>query len=235
MNKSGLFLCIGFALFIFSTALTVQTQRQNSMLQSTVGMVTDIQPSPNNAKAFHLTITFDTPDGQRVVFSPDQSFSQNQYRKDQMVSLYFPKNQPQNVSLGSVSSQWVLILLLETLAVIMMVFFGGKSIKTYLQKKQMQMLKANGTQIHTTPIRVELLYRNKKGKARCCIVSCSKNTGDTSYEFKTDPIEKEPEFLLTHYRHHTITVYVDKDNIQNYIVDMSFLNQPAQSEIQNAT
>lgn len=224
MNKNGLFFCIGFALFIFSTVMTMQTQQQNSAMISTSGIITDIQSAPNNATLVHLNITFNTPDGQRIEFTPAESFSQNKYRKNQMVSLYFPKDQPQNVSLGSVSSQWVQILLLESLAVIIMMFFGGKWLKTYLHKKQMQMLKVNGIQIHTTPVRVELLYRNKKGHARCCIVTRGKDADGTSYEFKTDPIEKEPEFLLAHYRHHSITVYASTDNIQNYMVDMSFLN-----------
>lgn len=230
MNRSGLFLCMGFVLFIFTTVMAVQTQQNNSMLQSTTGIIMDIRPIPDDAKAIQLSITFNTPDGQSIEFSPAESFPQNQYRKNQMVSLYYPKGQPQKATLGSVSSQWVQILLFETLAIIMLMFFGGKWIKTLLHKKQLHALKANGIEIHTTPVRVELLYRNKKGAALCSIVTCGMIMDGSSYEFKTEPIEKEPEYLLTHYRHHTITVYVNKDNIQNYVVDMSFLNQQVQSE-----
>lgn len=223
MKKNYFFLFVGLCLFIFSTYTAIQTQIEQKSIERTIGLISSFNADPNEASKAYPVISFDLPDGRHFEFTSPYSYPQKKYRLNETVSIYYPSNTPEKAYLGSFSMRWVGLLVLELISLIMVIFFAGKTIKQRTMQKLLERLRTEGTPLSTRPLRVEILYRTKKGDARCSIISVWKDEDGVFHEFKTEAIEQEPENLLERYRHHTIIVYINPKNQDDYVVDMSFL------------
>ena len=224
MKKNILFLCIGIILFVFSSLTAIKTQIKQQSFERTTGLISELKTDPTDAQKSYLVVTFDTPDGRHFNFTSTHSYPKQKYRLNESIAVHYPFDAPEQANLGSVSIRWIGLLVLEFISLVTVIIFGARVLKQRMTQKSLQRLRTNGVEISTRPLRVELLYRNKKGAARCCIVSVWKNEDGIFQEFKTEAIEQEPETLLERYRHHTITVFMNPHNAQDYIVDMSFLS-----------
>jgi hypothetical protein len=231
----GLFSIIGLGLLIASLFIFLNTRSFiNSSARATGTVVAHVSvKSSGGDTTYAPVITFRTPDGQTIEFKSQTSSSSRSPAVGQTVEvLYNPRN-PQEASVNSFSSLWLLPIILSGLGAgffiigttVFVVFYkSGQEAEVIKEAKESEVerLRREGRRLLT---RFDAVIKDdffeEGGRAPYRIVTQWHDAStNTVHVFESDEIGFNPEDFI---KSETIAVYVDPADMERYVMDTSFL------------
>lgn len=211
-----LFLIIGIIITSIGLYTAIKTL-DNSNKVDTIGTITSIVSTSSDTPDVYVTYNVD---GKRYT-SVMRGYSSTFY-EGKKIDIYYMKNDPNTI--GSKKLE-LLLLLIPFMGLIFLLIGGTNIFKIISNKKKKERLIKTGTKIEatyletTTNFHVNILGRNPSNIICEYDDPISKNT----YRFKSERLWYDPSLYISDCEIETFTVYVNKDNMKDYYVDIEEL------------
>ena len=189
----------------------------NSNKVDTIGTITSIVSTSNDTPDVYVTYNVD---GKRYT-SVMRGYSSTFY-EGKKIDIYYMKNDPNTI--GSKKLE-LLLLLLPFIGLIFLLIGGINIFKIISNKKKKERLIKTGIKIAatyietTTNFNLRVLGRNPSNIICEYDDPISKNT----YRFKSERLWYDPSLYISDCEIETFTVYVNKNDMKDYYVDIEEL------------
>jgi len=188
------------------------------------GTVVDLEYSGNSKKSggYRPVVVFFTPKGDRIRFASSLSSDPPMYERGETVTVVYQTDNPSDARISDFFSIWSIPLILGTVGG--MFFLAGTALGHLpkLKERRDEYLRKHGTPFKTEFLRVTL-HRSTwiNGIRPCQVFTQWKHplTAETRV-FRSDYLLFDPTPYI---KTKDIMVFVDKDDSEKYLVDLSFI------------
>lgn len=180
--------------------------------------------SSGNSGGYRPVVVFFTPKGEKIRFASSLSSDPPLYKRGETVVVVYPPDNPYNARISGFISLWIIPL---TLGAVGGVFFLAGFAFGYFPKlkaRRDEYLRKHGTALKTEFQHVtqeQSLRINRIRPYRVFTQWKHPLTAETRV-FRSDYLLFDPTPYI---KNKDITVFVDKDNPDKYLVDLSFITQ----------
>lgn len=210
------FLIIGIIITSIGLYTSVKTLDSSNKVD-TIGTITSIVSTSSDTPDVYVTYNVD---GKRYT-SVMRGYSSTFY-EGKRIDIYYMKNDPNIIGNKKLE---LLILLLPFIGLIFLLIGGINIFKIISNKKKKERLIKTGIKIETTYIdtntnfNLRVLGRNSSNIICEYDDPISKNT----YRFKSERLWYDPSLYISDCEIETFTVYVNKNDMKDYYVDIEEL------------
>lgn len=189
----------------------------NSNKVDTIGTITSIISTSSDTPDVYVTYNVD---GKR--YTSVMSGYSSTFYEGKKIDIYYMKNDPNII--GSKKLE-LLLLLIPFMGLIFLLIGGINIFKIISNKKKKERLIKTGTKIEatyletTTNFHVNILGRNPSN----IICEYDDLVSNNTYRFKSERLWYDPSLYISDCEIETFTVYVNKDNMKDYYVDIEEL------------
>lgn len=183
----------------------------------TIGTITSIVSTSSDTPDVYVTYNVD---GKRYT-SVIRGYSSTFY-EGKKIDIYYMKNDPNIIGNKKLE---LLILLLPFIGLIFLLIGGINIFKIISNKKKKERLIKTGIKIEATYIETTTNYNlNVLGRNPSNII-CEYDdpVSNNTYKFKSERLWYDPSLYISDCEIETFTVYVNKDNMKDYYVDIEEL------------
>jgi len=168
------------------------------------------------------TIAFLDANNNEVEFSPNLKCNPPCYELNEIVDVYYDKDNVDDVMISGFTSQYLLVLIFGILGTIFFSIGFGFIIFPIINKGKGEKLKKFGIQLETTLVDIKKnQYIRVNRRHPYNIVTEWVDENDDTFQFTSSNIWKNPKKYIE--EDTIIIVYVDKNNFNKYYMDISFL------------
>lgn len=210
------FLLIGIIITSIGLYTSVKTLDSSNKVD-TIGTITSIVRTSSDTPNVYVTYDVDGRSYTSVINGYSSSFYEGK-----KIDIYYMKNDPNTIG----SKKLELLLLLILFMGLIFLLIGGINIfKVISNKKKKDRLIKTGTKIEatyvetTTNFHVNVLGRNPSN----IICEYDDPVSNNTYKFKSEKLWYDPSLYISDCEIETFTVYVNKDNMKDYYVDIEEL------------
>lgn len=211
-----IFLLIGIIITSIGLYTSVKTLDSSNKVD-TIGTITSIVRTSSDTPNVYVTYDVDGRSYTSVINGYSSSFYEGK-----KIDIYYMKNDPNTIG----SKKLELLLLLILFMGLIFLLIGGINIfKVISNKKKKDRLIKTGTKIEatyvetTTNFHVNVLGRNPSN----IICEYDDPVSNNTYKFKSEKLWYDPSLYISDCEIETFTVYVNKDNMKDYYVDIEEL------------
>ena len=210
------FLIIGITITSIGLYTTIKTL-DNSNKVDTIGTITSIVSTSNDTPDVYVTYNVD---GKR--YTSVMSGYSSTFYEGKKIDIYYMKNDPNIIGNKKLE---LLILLFPFVGLIFLLIGGINIFKIISNKKKKERLVKTGTVIEATYIETNTNFNLRVLGRNPSNIICeyddpiSKNT----YRFESERLWYDPTLYIGDNDIYTFNVYVNKDNMKDYYVDIEKL------------
>lgn len=210
------FLLIGIIITSIGLYTSVKTLDSSNKVD-TIGTITSIVRTSSDTPNVYVTYDVDGRSYTSVINGYSSSFYEGK-----KIDIYYMKNDPNTI--GSKKLE-LLLLLIPFMGLIFLLIGGINIFKVIRNKKKKDRLIKTGTKIEatyvetTTNFHVNVLGRNPSN----IICEYDDPVSNNTYKFKSERLWYAPSLYIGDNDIYTFNVYVNKDNMKDYYVDIEEL------------
>lgn len=211
-----IFLLIGIIITSIGLYTSVKMLDSSNKVD-TIGTITSIVRTSSDTPDVYVTYNVDGRSYTSVIHGYSSSFYEGK-----KIDIYYMKNNPSTI--GSKKLE-LLLLLIPFMGLIFLLIGGINIFKVISNKKKKERLIKTGTKIEatyvetTTNFHVNVLGRNPSN----IICEYDDPVSNNTYKFKSERLWYDPSLYISDCEIETFTVYVNKDNMKDYYVDIEEL------------
>ena len=189
----------------------------NSNKEDTIGTITSIVSTSSDTPNVYVTYDVDGRSYTSVINGYSSSFYEGK-----KIDIYYMKNDPNTI--GSKKLE-LLLLLIPFMGLIFLLIGGINIFKVISNKKKKERLIKTGIKIEATYIETNTNFNLRVLERNPSNIICeyddpiSKNT----YKFKSERLWYDPSLYISDCEIETFTVYVNKNDMKDYYVDIEEL------------
>ncbi len=224
---SVFFSIIGIGMLIGAFFITQSTLDFKSKAQLIEGQVLkNVQRRSKDSYTYYPIVAFITPDGRQVEFMSSTGSKPPSYAAGETVEvLYLPDN-TEDARINSFFSLWFGSIVLGIMGSVFFLIGAGLAILGIRNKRRNAQLKTMGTPVDAQFCRVELNESYSSNGSHPYRITCQWQNPASGkiHVFHSDNLWFDPSDYINR---ENLTVFIDRNNPQNYVVDISFLPEIA--------
>lgn len=204
---------LAIALYAFNTSIINIEDRVE-----TTGIITNIEPyrDRNGEKHYNVFVSYNV-NGEGYV--SELNVWVRGFYEGKEIKIYYDKNAPTEIGSAALDFMMIFLLILPTIFIIVGLVGIIKEIKHYKIKKT---LKQVGDIVYADYIETRINYAYSLNRKHPYNIICEwYNPSDNKkYIFESDIIWYDPENIINERNIETFPVYINRENIEEYVVDI---------------
>ncbi|HEC12850.1 MAG TPA: DUF3592 domain-containing protein [Acidiferrobacteraceae bacterium] len=217
------FSAIGLGMLIGAYFLYQNTQSFLESAAVTNGSVVELVRSrSSDSTTYAPVVQFKTESGALVEFTSSTSSNPPGYSKGESVEVFYLPSNPQKAKINGLFSLWGAALIVGILGGVFFLVGGGIALTTFLKNRKNEYLRKQGTPISAKFLSVEInrnIRVNRRSPFRVLAQWQNPATSEI-HVFKSNNLWFDP---TDHIPDRDITVFIERNNPDKYLVDLSFL------------
>lgn len=218
-----IFLIVGLGMLAGSFYWAQQTQQFLQSAVKTKGEVIDLLRSrSSDSTTYKPVVRFNTAEGQEIEWVSNVSSNPPSYQRGESVEILYSSAAPQDAKINSFFGLWGGSVIIGILGSVFFLIAMGMIIWSWRKQRKQIYLRKRGMPVQARFTAVELNQSfnvNGRHPYRICAQWQEPATG-AMYVFYSDNIWYDPS---DHIKNDAITVYMERNNPENYWVDTAFL------------
>ncbi|MEH6630357.1 MAG: DUF3592 domain-containing protein [Halopseudomonas aestusnigri] len=225
------FTAIGIAMLVVGFFWANITSEFISSAQHTTGEVIELvrersssgsSSTSRSSYVYRPRVQFTSHKGEEIQFQSSVGSNPASFYRGEIVEVLYQETDPYNAQINSFSSLWFGPLLVSFIGGIFALFGGGMVLYFRLKAKQELYLRRHGspvvTKLDSIVENTRITYNNRH-PYQIFTQWQNPSTGKI-HVFKSNNIWYDPSHYI---KNNKITVFIDKNNPNKYLVDLSFL------------
>ncbi len=174
--------------------------------------------------SYYPAIEFLTKENQTISVTSNTGSNPSRYRVDDQVEVRYDASDPYHAEINSFMSLWMGVVIVTLFGIVFLLVGMGIIVGRMKRQKKRRRLLATGRKIQTKFSEVEKntnVSINRKNPYR---IITQYNEGNELFVFQSENIWFDPSSSIQEGQ--TIVVYVNRDRMSDYYMDVSFLPSP---------